>query len=108
MCRRAGDFALVGVVAIIQLTGDGVCQAARIVMFGVEGTPIRMRNAESILRGSNIGRDARSAAAEAIANELDPFSDIHASSAYRKEVGGVLARRALESALASGNGGGQA
>ncbi|MCH7606844.1 MAG: xanthine dehydrogenase family protein subunit M [Chloroflexi bacterium] len=108
VCRRDGDFALVGVVAMIQLNGDGLCQAARIVMFGVEGTPIRMRNAESILRGSNIDSDIRIAAADAIANELDPFSDIHASATYRKEVGGVLARRALESALASGNGDAQA
>jgi len=35
-----------------------------------------------------------------VAEELQPDSDIHASAAYRKEVGGVLVRRALESALA--------
>jgi CO/xanthine dehydrogenase FAD-binding subunit len=31
---------------------------------------------------------------------LQAESDIHASAEYRKEVGGVLARRALQSALA--------
>jgi CO/xanthine dehydrogenase FAD-binding subunit len=35
-----------------------------------------------------------------VAEELEPDSDIHASAAYRKEVGGVLVRRSLKSALA--------
>ena len=39
-----------------------------------------------------------------IAQELDPDSDVHASAAYRREVGGVLVRRALESALAKAKG----
>jgi len=35
-----------------------------------------------------------------VADELDPDSDIHASAQYRKEVGGVLTRRALAAASA--------
>jgi CO/xanthine dehydrogenase FAD-binding subunit len=34
-----------------------------------------------------------------VAAELDPESDIHASATYRKEVGGVMARRTLAQAL---------
>lgn len=105
VCRRQGDFALVGVIAMLQLDGGGVCQAARIVLFGVGGTPVRMSNAEDILVGSSVGGETRGEVAEVVSQELDPFSDIHASARYRKEVGGVLTRRALEAALASQGGG---
>ena len=101
VCRREGDFALVGAVAMLQLDGGGVCQAARIIMFGVGGTPLRMRTAEDILLGSSVDARTREEVAEVISQELDPDSDIHASAQYRKEVGGVMVRRALESALSA-------
>ena len=37
--------------------------------------------------------------AKLVAEELEPVADIHASAPYRKEVGGVQARRTLEAAL---------
>ena len=43
--------------------------------------------------------------ARLVSEDLDPDSDIHASAAYRKEVGGVMARRSLEAAINRGNGG---
>ncbi len=101
VCRREGDFALVGAIAMLQFDGGGVCQAARITMFGVGGTPMRMRTAEDILLGSSVDAKAREDAAKVVSEELDPDSDIHASALYRKEVGGVLVRRALEAALSA-------
>ena len=47
VCRREGDFALVGAVALLELDGDGVCRAARIRMFGVGGKPVRILKASS-------------------------------------------------------------
>ena len=42
------------------------------------------------------------AAADAIArDDIDPTSDIHATSKYRRHLAGVLTRRALEQALLS-------
>ena len=37
--------------------------------------------------------------AKLISEDLDPDSDIHATAAYRKEVGGGIARRSLEAAI---------
>ena len=37
--------------------------------------------------------------AKVVSEELDPDADIHASAAYRKEVGGVMVRRTLQQAL---------
>ena len=101
VCRRDGDFALVGAVAMLQLDASGVCQDSRITIFGAGGTPIRMSAAEAILQGSNVDADVRQQAAQAVSQALDPISDIHASAEYRKDVGGVMARRALEQALAA-------
>jgi carbon-monoxide dehydrogenase medium subunit len=52
------------------------------------------------LKGRPFDQSVLRALTQAIAQELEPDSDVHASAAYRKEVGGVLARRALQSALA--------
>ena len=101
VCRRDGDFALVGAVAMLQLDASGVCQDSRITIFGAGGTPLRMSAAEAILQGSNVDADVRQQAAQAVSRALDPISDIHASAEYRKDVGGVMARRALEQALAA-------
>ena len=98
IARRKGDFALLGALVRAELNG-GILQDVAIVMFGVGGKPQRIESAEAILKGHPIEPGVLRALSQAIADELEPDSDIHASSAYRKEVGGVLARRVLESAL---------
>lgn len=99
VCRRAGDFALVGAVALLQVAPDHVCQGARLVLFGVGGTPVRVRRAEDALVGQRVDDKALREVEQIVAAELDPESDIHASATYRKEVGGVMARRTLAQAL---------
>ena len=98
VCRRQGDFAMVGAVSLLQLDG-GVCQSACITMFGVAGTPVRIRRAEEALLGSRINASVLQDVSKIVSEDLDPDSDIHASAAYRKEVGGVIARRTLEAAI---------
>jgi aerobic carbon-monoxide dehydrogenase medium subunit len=97
--RRKGDFALVGVALSAELDGNAKIQDIAIVMFGVGGKPHRIAGAESVLKGHRVDQEALRALGQAVAEELEPDSDIHASATYRKEVGGVLARRALQSAL---------
>ena len=105
VCRRVGDFALVGAVALLQLDSNDYCRAARITMFGVGGTPVRVRRAEEALLGSQVDKPALQQVARAVAEALDPPSDIHASAEYREEVGGVVARRSVEAALSRAKGG---
>lgn len=100
VCRRDGDFALAGAVALLRLDGDGVCREARIAMFGVGDGPARMPSAEAALLGRVVDAAARAEAAALVSGAVDPGSDIHASAQYRKEVSGVMARRALEDAVA--------
>ncbi len=105
VCRREGDFALVGAVSLLQVDADDVCQAARIALFGVDGAPVRARRAEEALAGKRVEDGALREVEQLVASELDPESDIHASAAYRKEVGGVMARRTLAKALNRARGG---
>ena len=98
VCRRDGDFALVGAITLILLDSDNVCREARIAMFGVGDGPLRASDAEESLVGRTVDPDARAEAAALVSAAVDPGSDIHASAEYRKEVSGVMARRALEDA----------
>ena len=107
VCRRQGDFAMVGCIVLIHMDGNEICQDARIVMFGVGGTPVRIHRAEEALVGRPVDAGVLQDVAKVVSEELDPDSDIHASAAYRKEVGGVIARRSLEAAINRGNGGGK-
>lgn len=94
--RRHGDFALMGVAALLALSGDGTIERARLVFCGA--TPHHAAKVEQQLAGqppeTRLFRDAANLAA----TELEPESDIHASAEYRKAVAKVLARRALEQA----------
>lgn len=100
VCRREGDFALAGAIALLRLDADDVCREARIAMFGVGDGPARMPDAEASLLGRAVDAAARADAAGLVSAAVNPASDIHASAQYRREVGGVMARRALEDAVA--------
>lgn len=100
VCRRHGDFALAGAVALLHVDADDVCQAARLTLFGVADLPLCMRQAEAALHNRRVDDEALREVEHLVASALDPESDLHASAAYRKEVGGVMARRTLAQALA--------
>jgi aerobic carbon-monoxide dehydrogenase medium subunit len=101
--RRHGDFALAG--AAVWIDGsDTTCAAARIVLFGVGDKPVRAERAERHLAGQAATPARVREAAAIAATELAPGSDIHASAEYRREVGAVVVRRALEHALGRGDG----
>jgi carbon-monoxide dehydrogenase medium subunit len=95
---RAGDFAMVGVTVLLAGNGDGTCKDARIALFGVGATPVRIEQAEAALKGARLENRVLIEAARVVAEVLEPDSDIHASANYRKDVAGTLTRRALERA----------
>lgn len=98
IARRHGDFALVGVFAIVAVS-EGRIESARIALFGVGPTPVRAGDAEKSLAGAAAGPAAIADAARLAADALDPDSDIHASAWYRKRVARTLTERALTDAL---------
>jgi carbon-monoxide dehydrogenase medium subunit len=93
--RRHGDFALVGAATVVHASADGTVAAARIALIGVGGTPIRVREAERALEGGPLGDADLEAASAAARAAVDPPSSVHASSAYRRHLVGVLVARGL-------------
>ena len=100
IARRQGDFALAGIALTLKADEKITCRECRIVHFGVNSKPTRALKAEGALQGTKLERKALADVARVVSEELDPSSDIHASADYRREVAGVLTRRALEAALA--------
>ncbi len=96
VCRRHGDFALVGVAAQVTLASDDSITEAHLGLVGVAPTPVRASEAEQLLRGKHASSAVFKAAAKLANAELDPNSDIHASAEYRRNVAVVLIERALQ------------
>ena len=97
LARREGDFAIVGVAAVLAFEGDEV-RHCRLSLSGVGSTPVRARGAEELLAGAAADDAAIAAAAREVVEEIDPPGDIHGSADYRRKVAGVLVRRALSAA----------
>ncbi len=97
--RRHGDFAIVGIAAMIAGQGEH-CTTARLATAGAGPVPVRLREAEAILEQEGLGARAVEAAAARAAELVDPDSDIHASAAYRRNLTRVLTGRAVRRAIA--------
>lgn len=93
--RRHGDFCVVGVAVVVQADDRGKCTTARIVLAGVGPTPVRADAAEQLLRGEPLTDTVLAEAGRIAAEHIDPESDLHASSAYRRHLARVLSVRAL-------------
>jgi CO/xanthine dehydrogenase FAD-binding subunit len=101
VARRHGDFAIAGAAVTLALDGGGRCADAKIVLFGVGPVPVRPTGAEQLVDGERPGDDLHRRAGEQASREIEePISDVHASSAYRRHLAGVLTRRALAEAAA--------
>ena len=98
--RRAGDFAVVGLVAVIA-TEAGAVRSARLVGFGLGGAPTRLRAAEAAIGCWAADHPAATLAEAVVADTADAFDDIHATSWYRRETVAALAVRAARRALAA-------
>jgi aerobic carbon-monoxide dehydrogenase medium subunit len=98
LSRRHADRATVGVAVAVTLD-DGTAVAVRIALANVAATPVRAVRAELALTGRPADRDAVAGAAALATEGIDPPSDLHASSSYRRHVTGVLVQRALTTAI---------
>ena len=96
--RRQMEIAVVGATAVVTVA-DGVIGDARIAMTALSATIRRVPEAEAALVGSDGGGAAIESAAAAVATAATPISDVRGSADYRRAMAGVIARRAIETAL---------
>jgi carbon-monoxide dehydrogenase medium subunit len=99
LARRHGDFALIGIAAVIAREGER-CTLARLATSGAGPVPVRLRDAERILERDGFADAAIEAASRRASELVEPDSDIHASADYRRHLTGVLTGRAIRRALA--------
>lgn len=100
VARRRGDFALVGVAALLALAPGGSVREAKLAYASMGPRPLRAYRAEQALAGRPATEAAFREAAEAAVQELEPGDDLQAGRAYRLHVARVLTERALGQALA--------
>jgi len=96
--RRHGDFAIVGIAAMVAVGGDR-CRSARLAACGASPTAMRLRAAEEILEHGGVDDRYIDDAAGRAAELVDPGADLHASAEYRRHLTRVLTRRALKRAV---------
>lgn len=97
--RRAIDWALVGVAAVVERS-NGSIGSARVALTNMGMTPLRATAAEAGLAGVGVDDAGGIAeAAEQAPEGTSPPSDTNGSAEYRRELSKVLVRRAVEEAL---------
>ena len=101
--RRQMEIAIVGAAASVTIVG-GKVTAARVAITALAPTIHRVPAAEEALVGSDGGRAAATAAASAAASASAPISDVRGSADSRRAMAAVIARRAIEAAIARAGG----
>lgn len=80
------------------ITEDGLVTDARVGLANVAPTHLRVSDVEAAVVDTDLGESALSAAASAAAAAVDPTPDLHADGAFKREMAGEYATRALETA----------
>lgn len=97
--RRHGDYALLGVAAVVTLDEAGTCTAAKLVYLNAGDGPLAADAAAGLLVGQALTAEALTAAADhAATHEMEPLGNVHATPDYQRHLARVLTRRALAAA----------
>lgn len=93
--RTEMDIAVVGAGARITVDSDGNCATAVIALGAVAPTVVRVPDAEAALAGQPINDETLAAVAAAASAACNPIDDKRGTIEYRRQVAGVLAKRAV-------------
>jgi carbon-monoxide dehydrogenase medium subunit len=100
VARRHGDYALLGVGAVVTLDNNGVCQSAALAYVNGGPGPLRAQRAEAALVGERAQNNRFETIAQLALQELRPPTDVHAPSDYRLQLARELTKRVLATAFA--------
>jgi len=96
---RAGDYALMGVAALVTLDDTGKCNNAKLVYLNAGDGPIDAQAAAQLLQGETITEKMiDEAAALASQKEINPFGNVHTSIEFQRHLANVLTKNALKMA----------
>jgi CO/xanthine dehydrogenase FAD-binding subunit len=95
IARRRGDFAIVGVAAMVTMNEANECTDVRLTFCGVGETPVDASAAAETLIGQALSEPAIDDVVASMQAMIDPAGSVHATADYQRHVAGVLAERAL-------------
>ncbi len=98
VARRRGDFAIVGVAAVITLGELDECADVRLAFCGVGETPVDTSALAGVLIGRAVTEDAIRDVAASVQAMIEPGGSVHATADYQRHIAGVLTERALRTA----------
>jgi carbon-monoxide dehydrogenase medium subunit len=97
---RAGDYALMGVAALVTLDENRKCKEAKLVYLNAGDGPVLAQNTACILQGERVDEPLIDfAAALASESEITPFGNVHASPEFQRHLAKVLTQKALRQAV---------
>jgi CO/xanthine dehydrogenase FAD-binding subunit len=92
---RDSDFALVAAAAQLAVDEDGQCVKASVTVGGCAPVATNIAGIADALIGTDLSDEAIKVAAGLVLDAIDPDSDVHATSDYRKRVAGKIVERVL-------------
>lgn len=94
---RSGDYAMMGVAALVTLDKNKKCTSAKLVYLNAGDGPVEAVEAEKLLEGEVLNDTLiESAASYASEKEINPFGNIHASADFQRHLAKVLTKKALK------------
>jgi len=102
--RNAMDISTLGSAAVCVLDTDGSIQSAAIALGTAGPTPMRCKEAETVLVGKFLTNDLLSEAGKKAAAAANPRSSWRASATYRKHLAEELSARAFREAFEAAGG----
>ena len=93
--RNGNAIAVASVAASLTLDETGMIEQACLSLGAVAPTPVLVKEATNLLAGRALDESACADAAHAAMRTAQPISDIRASAEFRRELCGVLTKRAL-------------
>jgi carbon-monoxide dehydrogenase medium subunit len=97
--RKVGDFATVGVAAVIRLGADGRIEGSGIGVTGVSDSPFAATDAEAVLTGSAPSEELFRQAGTAAGAQSGPVADVRGPVDYKRAMVAELTVRAMRTAL---------
>jgi carbon-monoxide dehydrogenase medium subunit len=102
--RTEMDIAVAGAGVSVTVDDSGTCTAARVAIGAVSPTALLVSGAGDALIGTMLDEDALQAAATAASDAASPITDRRGTADYRRQIVGVLVKRATKIAATRAKG----
>ena len=97
---RTGDYALMGVAALVTLGENKKCRSVKLVYLNAGDGPVDAKESAKNLEGEIVNdKLIESAAKLASEHEITPFGNVHAAPEFQRHLANVLTKKALKQAV---------